>query len=119
MELGMEMTQESLEADITRIALKGRLDIEGSQEIDVRFSVATTSHPGKFLIDLTEVTFIASIGIRLLLTAGRAQARRGGRTVIVPPPGMGGDVLKTSGVDLIIPVFPGLEAARAELSAAA
>ena len=113
------MTQETLDADITHIALKGRLDIEGSQEIDLRFSLATTSNPGKFVIDLSEVSFIASIGIRLLLTAGRAQARRGGKTVIVPPQGMGGDVLKTAGVDLIIPIFPGLEAARAGLGGTA
>jgi anti-anti-sigma factor len=114
----MEMTQEILPGDITRIALKGRLDIEGSQAIDLPFSLATTSRPGRFVIDLREITFLASIGIRVLLTAGRGQIRRGGKMVLIAPAGMGGDVLKTAGVDLVMPVVPSLEAAQAALGSA-
>jgi anti-anti-sigma factor len=114
----MEMTQESLDKGITRIALAGRLDIEGSQAIDMPFSLATTSKSGKFVVDLSAVPFISSIGIRLLLTAGRAQLRRGGRMVLIPPAGMGEDVLKTAGVDLVMPVVRDLTAAFAALETA-
>lgn len=114
----MEMTQESIEKGITRIALAGRLDVEGSQAIDIPFSLAATTRTGRYVIDLSAVTFIASIGIRLLLTAGRAQARRGGRMVVIPPAGMGEDVLKTAGVDLVMPMVPDLAAAVSALDAA-
>jgi anti-anti-sigma factor len=113
----MEMTTESLGGDIVRIALDGRLDIEGSQKIDLPFSVATTSREGRFVVDLTSVSFIASIGIRLLLTAARGQLRRGGKMVLIPPAGPGGEVLKTSGVDLVVPLVPDLAAARDALGA--
>src|SRR5207253_5014923 len=111
----MEMKQEALDKGITRIALAGRLDAAGSQAIDMPFSLATTSRQGKFVVDLSNVPFIASIGIRLLLTAGRAQARRGGKMVLIPPTGMGVDVLKTAGVDLVMPMVADLPAALAAL----
>ena len=114
----MEMKQESLDNGVTLIALLGRLDVDGSQAIDLPFSLATTSKVGKFVVDLSAVPFIASIGIRLLLTAGRAQARRGGRMVLIPPAGMGEDVLKTAGVDLVMPVAKDLPAALAALETA-
>lgn len=114
----MEMKQEMLDNGVTRVRLAGRLDVEGSQAIDLPFSLATTSRPGKYVIDLSGVAFIASIGIRMLLTAGRAQARRGGRMVLIPPPGMGVDILKTAGVDLVMPMAIDLPAALACLDTA-
>jgi anti-sigma B factor antagonist len=114
----MEMTQETLDNGITRIALAGRLDVDGAQAIDLPFSLATTSKVGKFVVDLTAVPFIASIGLRLLLTAGRAQARRGGRMVLIPPAGMGEDILRTAGVDLVMTVAKDLPAALAALETA-
>lgn len=112
----MEMTKETLAGDIVRIAIKGRLDIEGSQKIDLPFSAATTTKEGRFIVDLTEVSFIASIGIRLLLTAARGQLRRGGKMVLIPPSGMGEDVLRTAGVDLVIPMVHDLASASAALA---
>ena len=111
----MKMTQETLAGDTTRIALEGRLDIEGTQAIDMQFSLATTSRTGRYAVDLSAVSFVASIGIRLLYTAARGQLLRGGKLVIVMPPGMGLDVLKTAGVDLVVPIVGDMNAAQAAL----
>ena len=54
----------------------------------------------------------------MLLTAARAQAQRGGRIVLVGPDAMGRKVLETAGVDQIVPVFDGLDAARGALTGA-
>jgi anti-anti-sigma factor len=114
----MKMTTEDLGEKITRIALEGRLDIDGTQAVDMQFSLATTTKAGLFIFDLSAVTLIASIGIRMLLTAARAQSRRGGRIALVAPANLGSDVLKTSGVDLVMPVVANLDAARAALGTA-
>ena len=114
----MNMTQESLDADLTRISLDGRLDLEGTQEVEHQFSYRTTTAPGRFVIDLSQVTFIASIGIRMLLTAARGQARRGGGMVLVIPEGMSRKVLETAGVDQLVPIVADLDAARSTLGAA-
>lgn len=114
----MKLTEEVLPGDVTCIRLDGRLDIDGTQAVDQQFSYLTTARQGRFAVDLSGVNFIASIGIRLLLTAARAQANRGGKLVLVGPDPMGRKVLETAGVDQIVPIAPDLEGARGLLAAA-
>jgi len=114
----MKMTQEELASEIVRIALDGRLDIEGTQKVEQQFAYSTTSRAGKFAVDLSGVTFLASIGIRMLLTAARAQTQRGGRMIFVSPDGMSRKVLETAGVDHLVPIVADLDAARSALGAA-
>jgi anti-sigma B factor antagonist len=114
----MNLMQESLGGNLTRIALDGRLDLEGTQKIGDQFSFRTTTAAGRFAVDLSQVTFIASIGIRMLLTAARAQAQRGGRMVLISPGGMSRKVLETAGVDALVPIVADLDAARSALGAA-
>jgi anti-anti-sigma factor len=114
----MKMSQEIITGEITRVSLEGRLDIEGTDEVDQQFSYTTTTRAGRFAVDLSAVTFIASIGIRMLLTAARAQAQRGGKIVLVAPDAMGRKVLETAGVDQLVPVVDDLDAARGALTGA-
>jgi anti-anti-sigma factor len=114
----MKMTEESLGGEIRRIALEGRLDIEGTQKVEQAFAYSTTTRAGQFAVDLSGVTFLASIGIRMLLTAARAQTQRGGRMILVSPAGMTRKVLETAGVDQLVTIAPDLDAARSALGAA-
>jgi anti-sigma B factor antagonist len=113
------MTQDTVDGGISRITLEGQLDLKGTQAVEQQFAFATTTRAGRYVIDMTGVTFVASIGIRILLTSARAQAQRGGRIVIISPPGSSADVLKMAGIDRLIPFVPDLEAARAALEASA
>ena len=63
----MEINCEQLDGDIYKINLKGRMDIPGNEEIELKFSGMTAAPRMLFIVDLTEVNFIASIGIRTLL----------------------------------------------------
>jgi anti-anti-sigma factor len=47
------------------------------------------------------VSFLASIGIRALVAAAKAQAARGGRMVLVNPEPMVRKALQTAGIELI------------------
>jgi anti-sigma B factor antagonist len=62
------------------------------------------------------VTFLASIGIRVLVKAARAIANKGGRFVIYAPTGEARKVLRTTGIDAIIPIAADEAAAVAECS---
>ena len=97
----------------TRVSLHGRLDIEGTRAIDERFSYATTVRAGKYIVDLSEVTFLATIGIRLLLTAARGQMQRGGKFALAAPQPLVRKVLEAAGVDRLVPLAPDVEAAEA------
>ena len=60
----MEIILIPAENDLTHVALSGRLDLDGVKEIEMEFT-ATVTNPGKpTLVDLSQVTFIASLGMR-------------------------------------------------------
>lgn len=113
----MKMSIAELPDGIKKVELVGRLDIEGAQAIDQSFSIATTTRAEPIAVDLSGVSFIASIGVRTLLTAARALVLRGGKMVIFGPSPMVRQVLETIGVDQLVPLVADLDAARAALIA--
>jgi anti-anti-sigma factor len=113
----MKMIEDSLGGDAIRVALAGRLDVDGAESIGGPFSASLAAHSEPLAVDLSDVSFIASVGIRMILTAVRERAHRGGRTVLVGPPGMGTHVLRIAGVDLVVPIVADLDSARASLDA--
>jgi anti-anti-sigma factor len=75
-----------------------------------------TGRKGNIVVDLAGVSFLASIGIRLLMTAARGQKGRGGHLVLAAaqPPVL--KVIQTAGIDQLIPVYPDVETARAAIA---
>ena len=111
----MKMTIEQADGGYTRIRLDGRMDLEGTQAIDQQFAFATSTQPLRLAVDLSSVSFVASIGLRTLLTAARAQAGRGGSMVLLGPNSMVRKVLETAGIDTIVPIVNDWESARSRL----
>ncbi|NVO04485.1 MAG: STAS domain-containing protein [Rhodoferax sp.] len=95
------------------VRITGRMDLVGTDEIATRFTALTAASGRRLVVDLTGVVFLASIGIRALITNAKALQQRGGRTVIYV-----GDnqavykTLETTGVDSLIPLFTDLAAAQ-------
>ncbi|MBC7781895.1 MAG: STAS domain-containing protein [Proteobacteria bacterium] len=114
----MKMTIHPMAGDLTVISLEGRLDIQGADAIDDQFAFATTTKPKRIVVDLSQVVFMASIGIRTLFTAARAQTARGGRIVLAAPTEMVNKVLLTAGVDQLMPIFDSVELACTALESA-
>src|SRR5262245_42652293 len=108
----MKMTIEHAVGGCTRIRLDGRMDLEGTRAIDQQFAFATSTQPLRLGVDLSNVSFVASIGLRTLLTAARAQAGRGGTMVLVGPNSMVRKVLETAGVDNVVPILNDWESAQ-------
>ncbi len=110
----MGMVTEDLPGGILRVILDGRLDIEGAAVIDLRMNVIAGSHRA-VLVDLQQVTFLGSMGLRALVSPARAIKNRGGKMVLFGPNEMVATVLKTSGIDTVILVCGDLETAVAAL----
>ena len=53
------------EDEVMRIALQGRLDLQGAGEIEADFAARTAASDKSAVIDLSEVPFLASIGMRI------------------------------------------------------
>jgi anti-sigma B factor antagonist len=110
----MEMTVEERDG-ITRVSLSGKLDAKGADAIDTRF-IATTKGRNKVAVDLSGVDYIASIGIRILVMAGKAMARNGGKIVLVGARETVAKVITTAGLDDIVPLVADWTAAQAALA---
>lgn len=111
----MRLDTLQLSDQTVQIALDGRLDIEGTQAIEQQFSFATTIRPLNVIVDLSAVTFLASIGIRMLITSARAQQARGGRLVLAAAQSPVRKVLEAAGVDQLIPLVEDVGVARASV----
>ncbi len=110
----MTISTESMDGDITRVLLDGRLDIQGAAAIDMRMNVLAGS--GKFLlIDLRNVTFLGSMGLRSIVIPAQAVRRRGGKVALFGPVPMVEAVLNASNIAEIIPVFHDVDSAVAAL----
>src|SRR5579859_1453996 len=104
----MPISTVELEGGITRVILEGRLDIEGAAAVDMPMNVIAGTK--KFvLVDMEKVSFLGSMGLRALVAPARAIKGRGGKIVIFGPNEMVEKVLKSSGVDTLIPVHHELQ----------
>lgn len=114
----MKIETTPLGPDQVLIILNGRLDIAGAAEIETQFS-AVSSHAKAAIVDLTATPFVASIGIRLLLANAKALSRRGGRMIVFGCDPQVEKVLRSTGVDNLIPILPTKEDAIAHAGAGA
>lgn len=108
----MEMVIEELEEGVTRVILTGRLDIAGSALIDLRFNTISGSRRA-VVVDLSRVSFIASMGIRTLVSGAKAVRVRGGKMVLLLPEANVEKALRTASIDTLIPIYHDSEAAVA------
>ena len=113
----MELKTQETPEGVKVINLAGRMDIAGTQEIDLRFTTAAAGQKGLVVVDLAEVTFLASIGMRTLVASARALMNRGGSMALASPKPLVQQALVAAGIDSLIPIFPDIDAASRELRA--
>ena len=111
----MELQYQELENNIRLIKLIGRLDIIGTGEIETKFSGYSAGEKARVIVDLSDVDFLSSIGIRLLMLTAKSVASRGGKMVILRPLPDVQNVLEIAGIPGIIPIYSHLEAAETGL----
>ncbi|WKZ35728.1 MAG: STAS domain-containing protein [Anaerolineales bacterium] len=113
----MDLQYGELDNNIRLIRLTGRLDVMGVNEVDLRFAVYCSGQNVRVLVDLSEVEYLASIGIRMLTTNAKSLASRGGKMVLLNPTSDVKGVLEMTGIPGIIPIYEQLESAQAVLLA--
>jgi anti-anti-sigma factor len=68
------------------------------------------------MVDLSAVSFLASYAIRVLLVGAKIVDGKGGKLVILCPDNNVAKVLRTAGMDALIPIHPSESAAAAALA---
>ena len=110
----MPFATEELTGGITKVILEGRLDIEEAMALDMQMN-AIGGTKQAVLVDMQKVSFLGSKGLRVLMAPARSIKSRGGKMVLFGPNEMIEKVLKTSGIDALIPVHHELQSALAAL----
>jgi anti-sigma B factor antagonist len=110
----MTIRTEELAGGITKVILEGRLDIENSPAVDLRMS-AIAGGRNSVLVDLQNVSFLGSMGLRSLVAPALVIRGRGGKMVLFGPNELIKKVLKVSGIETMIPVHHELQSALAAL----
>jgi anti-sigma B factor antagonist len=111
----MQLHYSELDKGIRLIKLAGTLDVIGTGEIETKFSGYCSGDNVRVVVDLSEVDFLASIGIRLLTLTAKSIASRGGKMALIGPQPDVQNVLEITGIPAIIPVYSHFESAEAVL----
>ena len=74
-----------LGADQAKVVLKGRLDTAGVDRIETKFVAALVPRGLSAIVDLSQVDFVASMGLRVLISLARSLSRKNARLVLFAP----------------------------------
>jgi anti-sigma B factor antagonist len=111
----MDFSVDNLPGGITKVVLRGRFDTTGAVVIELPFNKIATEKRS-IIVDLSAVNFLASYGIRVLLVGAKIVKSKGGSLVILCPESNVAKVLKTAGMDTLIPIHQTEAAATAALA---
>jgi anti-anti-sigma factor len=110
----MDIAVEEIAGGITKVVLRGRFDTTGAVVVELPFNKIVTEKR-KIMVDLSAVSFLASYAIRVLLVGAKIVNGKGGKLAILCPENNVSKVLKTAGMDALIPIHRTESAATAAL----
>jgi anti-anti-sigma factor len=110
----MQIDRTDLGSSLTKLKLAGRLDISGAAAAEIPIALAA-KHSRSMIIDMSEVSYVASLGVRHLVMAAKTLDRGGGKLVLFAVSEPIVEVLTTMGIVEMIPLAD-TEAAAMDLA---
>jgi anti-anti-sigma factor len=111
----MEFTVSPIDEVTNMVVMRGRLDVAGCNQIELPFTAAVTGAGRHAALDLSQVEFVGSLGLRMLISVARVLQRRDRKVAIFGAPDAVREVFETVALNELIPVFAGEAEARAYL----
>jgi len=112
----MKLKFSEIENNVRLIELNGSLDLNGTYSIEIQFVRACEGNNTRVIVDLSQVSYISSVGIAMLVNATKSLIERGGKLVLLDPQKTVADVLEMTGISEIIRIFSDFESAQAEVA---
>lgn len=112
----MEMSVTELGPGMLCVALQGRLDTVGVDQAESRFTAAVASSAAGAAVDLSGVSFLSSMGLRMIIANARAQSARGRKLVLFGARPVVQSTLEMVALDQIIPIVADRDQALARLA---
>ncbi|NJK81039.1 MAG: STAS domain-containing protein [Chloroflexaceae bacterium] len=97
--------------DVLVIEMPNRLDAIGVASIESQLSEAVMAHKGKVLVDMSNVNFVASLALRMLLTNLKNVQAQGGDLRLSGLQTQIADIFRKSRFDTLFKIYPDRDAA--------
>lgn len=102
------------EQDVRIMSLKGRMDAVSAPEFDKALGEFIAEREKKFIVDMEEVDYISSAGLRSILAANKSMKTSAGRLCLVNLQNTVKEVFHISGFSSIISIYDSIESALHE-----
>jgi anti-sigma B factor antagonist len=109
----MDMQLGQAGGGVLSVSLVGRLDTHGVDRIETKLTAHLVPIAARAIVDLSQVSFLSSGGIRMFITIARALDRRGGKLVLYGAQPIVAQVLDITSLTNIVPVRADAENAAA------
>jgi anti-sigma B factor antagonist len=115
--MAMELKVINTDDVYTHLALVGKLDIMGVGEIENKFIGYTAARKKNALIDLSGVTFLGSMALRLFLSSAKSLKLDHKSLILLNPQPLVNEVLVASGIEDAVVIEHDAEAALGKAKA--
>jgi len=112
----MPISVHDLNGNVTKVVLSGRIDIAGARELEMPMAVVAGSRRA-VIVDLSAVDFMASLGLRGIVVSAKSIISKRGKMVLLFPQPQVEEVITTTGIHQLIPIFHDEAAAIAAVAA--
>jgi anti-anti-sigma factor len=101
---GMPISILDLDGNVTKVVLSGRIDIAGARDIEMPMAVVAGSRRA-VVVDLSAVDFMASLGLRGIVLSAKSIISKRGKIVLLLPQPQVEEVITTTGIHELIPIY--------------
>jgi anti-anti-sigma factor len=98
---------------VSVVSVTGRIDSATARDFESELNDLTSKGKNNIVLDLGEVDFISSAGLRVLVTTRKAVRSAGGNLVLADPSERVKETLEIAGLDVLFDEFEDREAAVA------
>ena len=97
------------------LSVKGRMDATTSPEFEKEIMELINQGEKDFIIDLSELDYISSAGLRSILSTVKKLKVKEGKLFLAALKGVVKEVFEISGFSTIIPIYESVESALSEI----
>jgi anti-sigma B factor antagonist len=107
----MELKVIKNDGTYTHVALSGKMDVSGVQDIEGKFISLIASSKKNALVDISDVSFMGSMGLRVFLSAAKSLSWEKKSLILFDPQPMVNEVLEASSFQDVVTIEHNLQSA--------
>jgi anti-sigma B factor antagonist len=102
--MALELNIIERDEDVTFLELVGSLDLDGVFEIQTRFHALAGGQGRPAIVDMSKVDYVASLGMRMLVSSARTLDKAGVKMVLLNPQPLVEEAMTQIGIENVSPI---------------